>query len=100
GSVIAVIDLAAFLEADGSEENASRNRTLIIDAGDLTVAVPADQVREVVQIGKEQGRESLHPLGPFATREVELESGLHYFLDVPGLIESVSLGAASSVESM
>lgn len=95
-TVIPLIDLVALTGQRAEPSGAAvRDRTVVVDDGDLTVALTVDKVREVIRVETGQVRECLQPIAPFAAREVELESHLHYVIDVDRLIEAARLTTAS-----
>lgn len=50
GRAVAVLDVGALLGADPLATRAPRARTVVVELGASTVAIPADAVREVVEL--------------------------------------------------
>lgn len=92
GTVIPLIDLGALVTEDGdSPGEVVRDRTLVLDDGDLVIAICTDKVREVIRIETNEARESLRPIAAFASREFELDGHVNYVLDLGGLIAAARL---------
>jgi chemotaxis signal transduction protein len=93
GRAVAILDLGRVSGAgDPLGEGQPRRRTMVVQQGGLTLAVPVDGVREVHTISDE----GVHP--PVATRirfaaaEVEIDGLPMPVLDLPALVAAVSAG--------
>ncbi len=95
GRAIAVADLAALLGA-GERLVApnSRFRTLYLQQGTSTLAVPVDSVREPLTLGKDQIRAPRTRNGGFCTGEVDVEGHTTLIIDLSVLLEG-QRGAAA-----
>jgi chemotaxis signal transduction protein len=94
GKAVAVVDLAAALLGAGAlQPGEAASRTIIAEAADCSLALPAEAVREVREVGEYR----LEPLHAARLRcvagEVELEGQPVPVLDLDALVELVVGGA-------
>jgi len=93
GRAVAVVDLGA-LTGVCSPLQESRERTVVIQHGPVTFAVPVDAVREVQVASDEQVRPAHATRQRFATTEVELDRTPVSVLDLSAVVEAIRGGAA------
>jgi chemotaxis signal transduction protein len=90
GRAIALIDLAGFAEEKPSDPGLQRERVLVVRLGPLTLAIPADRVREVHEIEEDSLRTPHALRGRLANAEVELEGRVMPVLDMAELVRELT----------
>jgi chemotaxis signal transduction protein len=92
GRAVAVVDLGALTGAC-SPLREPRERTIVIQHGPMTFAVPVDGVREVQVVADEQVRPAHATRQRFAATEVELEKTPISVLDLSALVDAIRGGS-------
>jgi len=95
GRAVAVVDLGALTGVCPPLQE-PRERTIVIQHGPVTFAVPVDAVREVQVAADAQVRPAHATRQRFAATEVELDRAPVPVLDVSAVVEAIRGGSAEA----
>jgi chemotaxis signal transduction protein len=100
GRAIAVLDLGTLVK-DGSPiaTGQLRRRTLVVEHGGCTLAVPIDAVREVQEVSADRVRTAQVTQQRFADKEVEIDGIPMPVLDLAAVLQAISPAPASASAS-
>jgi chemotaxis signal transduction protein len=94
GRAIALLDVPALGEGRQLTAGELRARTIIVQTGSRTLALPIDRVQEIMEVGEHTIRASHATQHPYASLEVEIDGKPVPILDLPAVIEGLVGGAA------
>lgn len=96
GRAIALLDLGRLMTgAEGLQPGESRRRTVVVVQDGCTVALPVDEVREVLELAEDRVHPASATRQRFADREVEIDGVPVPLLDPAAIIASFAPSEAA-----
>jgi chemotaxis signal transduction protein len=90
GRAVGVLDLASCLGRGALEPGAPLERTLVVQIGTSSVAIPVEAVREVHELSDDKVRGLTAGQQAYATSQVELDGVPVPVVDLPGLVAGLN----------